>query len=321
MNKKKIRNILFVGTANWPQRLSDLANKYCEEDVVARAVSLRLRKIPYLIYWFFKSDSIIRVGLRPGVRKWKMIFFDCVWNLIKALNKRAFFCYYWIGTDVLMACKNQSKENIFFKWAKRDVHLVGAPWFVGELKCVGINSELCVFPLDMHFDMTSPQSLPKISVLTYIPDARSDFYGGDFILSLARKYSEIDFHVVGGVGSWVDCKINNVKFHGWVPGIDGFLTSRPIVIRLVPHDAIGGTVREGLAYGCHVICTYNIPGCHKVSFGSTEELFSVFDEVLALRLGVGTAFNHSGCSYARENWNPDMLTKSLVSRLTAGAAS
>ncbi|MGA4320934.1 hypothetical protein [Ectopseudomonas hydrolytica] len=319
--KKVVRNLLFIGTANWPQRLSGLANKYCEGEVVSRAVSLSFRNIPYLLYWLVKSDSIVRVGLRPGIRKWKMVFFDCVWHFLRIINRKALFYYYWIGTDVMMACKSQSESNIFLKLSKKDVHLVGAPWFVDELKCVGIDSELRLFPLDMSFDTISPQSLGGVSVLTYIPDARSDFYGGDFILSLARKYSEIDFHVVGGGGSWVDCKFNNVKFHGWVPDINVFLASRPIIIRLVPHDAIGGTIREGLAYGCHVICTYNIPGCHKVIFGSTKDLFSVFDKVLALRLDLGTAFNQGGFSYAQENWNPDMLTRSLVGRLTAGASS
>lgn len=318
-NTKKKKDILFVGTANWPQRLSSLANKYCEQDVAARAVSLNLRAIPYFLYWLVKSETVVRVGVRPGIKKWKMFLFDCIWLVVKTLNRKAGFFYYWIGTDVLMACKSQSKENFFLRKSKSDVHLAGAPWFVDELRCIGIDSELCVFPLDMRFDKVAPKELPAATVLTYIPDLRSDFYGGELILKLAEQYSKIDFNIVGGRGEWASSDAENVKFLGWLPSINSLLEKRPIIIRLVPHDAIGGTVREGLAYGCHVICTYNIPHCLQVNFGSIEELYSAFERALVLRQNKETALNYDGFFYAEENWNPEILTKCLINRVAREA--
>ncbi|WP_162621554.1 glycosyltransferase family 4 protein [Stutzerimonas frequens] len=312
---KKKKSVLFVGTANWPQRLSKLVNKYCGQEVTARAVSLSIKTIPYFVYWSIRSGAVVRVGVRPGIKKWQMFAFDCIWQILKAFKRRAGFFYYWIGTDVLMACRSPAMDGFFLKRSKGDTHLSGAPWFVDELRSIDIDSELYIFPLDMSFDNSPSAELQAVSVLTYIPDARSEFYGGQLILKLAERYPNIKFNIVGGDGCWTKNATRNVKFFGWLPNLKHLLEDRPIVIRLVPHDAVGGTIREGLAYGCYVICTYDIPHCFHVHSDSVEELYAAFDHALMLRNNKETDFNYDGFCYAKNSWDPEILTKQLVCRI------
>ncbi|BAN47712.1 hypothetical protein [Metapseudomonas resinovorans] len=315
---KKIKKVLFIGTLNWPQRLARLVNSYDSQSAFATGLSLGVKTFPRLLFHLMRSDVVVRVGLRPGARNWKMFLFDCVWFFFSSLKSRAVYCVYWIGTDVVMASKEVDRNTLFLELSKKNLHLAGAPWFSQELLPLGLDAKSSIFPLQINFSEVTELAPDRFFVLTYIPDERHEFYGGEQVLALSRAYPEIDFFVIGGEGRWTLESQRNLKFLGWVKDIDSLLRVKPILLRLVSHDAIGGTVREALAYGCHVVYTYDLPYCEKAVFGNDLSISKAFSDALAKRRDASRAVNMDGARYAVENWDSKTLTRGLMDALADG---
>ncbi|MEJ2407236.1 MAG: hypothetical protein P8171_23740, partial [Candidatus Thiodiazotropha sp.] len=72
--------------------------------------------------------------------------------------------------------------------------------------------------------------------------------------------------------SWVDAPLPNLNFHGWVENMSDCYANCVVVVRLVKHDALGGTVREGWAHGRYVIYSYELEHTIYVPFGDRESL-------------------------------------------------
>ncbi len=247
---------------------------------------------------------------------WGGRLFDCFFELFERFKPGARFVYYWIGSDVYYQKRDVLKGNITrnFYRALNKKHLSGAGWFVGELREVGIEPLVATFPLELPV-IKSYKSSKTLRVLTYIPDDRYKFYSGDLIRDLAVEFSSVRFDVIGGEGSWLRDKPINMKFHGWVEDISQFLVYRPILLRLVKHDAIGGTVREALCAGCHVVYTYRLPHTYYVNYGDFEGAASALNEIFNNSKDVGFLHNKGAKDFALHEWDARTLTLNLISKI------
>ncbi len=118
-------------------------------------------------------------------------------------------------------------------------------WFVDDLRETGICAVDCLFPGELpESDAESLRFTGGFRVLSYIPDKNPEFYGGHAIYQAANALPEVRFDIVGGAGNWVDKALPNMKFHGWQEDLRPFYLNAQVVARLVPHDAVGGTVRK-----------------------------------------------------------------------------
>lgn len=227
----------------------------------------------------FDLDVVLRVGFRPGAGTIRGWLFDTMWTAIRAVNRRFRTVYYWIGTDcynLLNDIERGARPNWFLRRAMTDHHIAGAPWLAEELARGGINAECVCFP---GFGVDPPSEIPPLpehpTVLTYIPDSRHSFYGSDSIYYAARKLPNVLFYVVGGTGTWVPEPLGNLHFLGWQRDMTQWYARTSIVVRLVQHDAVGGTVREGLAFGRAVVYSYPLPFTETVRIDDRERLVEV----------------------------------------------
>lgn len=311
--------VCFVGQDSWVRQLTAAVSRHGRW-LLPSYVGVAHGPFVRGVLEFRNADIIVRVGLRPGARTVRGKAFDALWTLARLLNLRSPVACYWIGTDVLRAVEDVAGgwASPFWRSSARWRHIAAAPWLAEELEeHLGIASRTVLFPVPLpHVDPLPP--LPAtFSVLSYIPDNRHAFYGGEMVYAAARELPTVIFSVVGGVGNWVDRPLPNLRFHGWCKDMLAMYRSSSVVVRLVRHDAVGGTLREGLALGRYVVYTYEVPHTHHVEFGDADALIRVLAEYEQLHRRGELRLNKAGAEFALREWNEPRLVSLLETELLA----
>ncbi len=309
--------LLFVGTGIWPRRLAKLVNTHASELASAKSASLSIANLCVIPILVSQSDIVVRVGFRPGMRRPRARIVDALWKLMSRFDRQTTWVYYWIGSDVLYQLRDHKASRLtkYFESAIHQIHIAGAPWLADELDSIGVRAESVLFPLELPDTGCVERSVDARHILTYIPDSRPSFYGGDKILRLAREFPDTTFDVVGGTGTWIDSPPSNICFHGWVNELAPLLARNPIVIRIVEHDALGGTIREALAAACHAIYTMEVPYTVHVAFDDYQKLQAAVADLVASDRERTLKPNREGADYARKNWDAARLTVDMTTAL------
>jgi hypothetical protein len=296
-------NIAVFGQTRWASLLAETLNSSPDEDCRAAFFEANAGLKPQTLTAVCNADVLMRVGFRPGARTPRGIAFDALWSVFRNLNRRAQAAYFWIGTDVWSTLNDVRSGKIIearLRRTARDVHFAAAPWLVAELKEVGIESEHVLIdklPEDV-IAIEPPTVFPKpFTVLTYIPDSRPKFYGAASIYECARNLPCIRFEVVGGTGRWVQLPLPNLHFFGW-QNMAEYLKRATVLVRMVEHDALGGTVQQALAAARHVIYSYPVPHALQVPFGDTARLTAIIRQLYKAETSEGLTPNLAGRKYA-----------------------
>jgi hypothetical protein len=270
------------------------------------------------------ADVLLRVGFRPGAPTLRGRAFDAIWLLLRLWNREARGAMYWIGTDVLNSTRDFSAGKLrraFFQSRAEDLHVADAPWLVSELAQVGVPATFIHLPGSSECAAEIAPLGPAFRVLTYIPDARFRFYGGDTIFQAARRLPQIEFDVVGGLGNWTSAPMANLHFHGWQSNIERFYRDACVVLRLVEHDSIGSTVQEGLLFARHVLYSYPFPHTTHIAFGDVDQLVQALRHLFHFHQTGRLAPNVSGWAYARQAFDEARDARALVALLAETQAA
>jgi hypothetical protein len=172
--------------------------------------------------------------------------------------------YHWIGTDVYRFLN----DNFIKRYLKKLIidsakihHLVVSPNLKDKLERFNINSR--VVPLTKHrvvHDILQAQK--KLSVLSYVPNNRWEFYHGETILELSTRLPGVDFHILAA-GSQNSGK-PNLFFYDFVEDVTSFYKKCSVLIRLTVHDGLPKMVLEALSYGMQVLWNEPFPHCYMV---------------------------------------------------------
>lgn len=328
---ERLPTMWFIGQGRWCRLLARAVDEHgsgrfqgraIELDHASRAVFrvLALRHVR-------PGDAVIRVGFRPAARTWRGWAFDRVWTAFRWANPRARIVVYWIGSDVLKAMRERHGERegrIIRRVAGKDaMHIAGAPWLVSELATLGIEGRFVPIPwLYAPVPVTAPPFPETFTVVSYIPDSKRVFYGWRSVEAAARALPDVAFHVVAGTGAGLDDPPANVRFLGWVDGMDGVYRAATVVVRMPEHDAIGGTVLEGLAYGKPVIYSYELDHCEHVPFDDAEGLIAVLRRLRDEWVRGELRLNESGREFVIRKFQPDLAVarlEKLVSGIGGGS--
>lgn len=233
---------------------------------------------------------------------------------------RGRYFYYWIGTDVLIAAQTMQQGSLA-RPEMNDLgaakHIAGAAHLAHELREAGIPAEAVPFPGIM---VAVPSGIPafpaRMTVASYVPDSRRDFYGLPALLNAARALPDVQFVFFNGTGEGVGDIPPNAKFLGRVDDISEVYSSSSVVIRLVEHDSIGATVIEGLLYGRQVLYSYELPHTTYVSFGNEQGLVAALRGLEEMHTSGGIPPNTAGRDWAIEEFDLDRRFKLLLDALT-----
>jgi hypothetical protein len=208
-----------------------------------------------------------------------------VFAVCKALQRR--IVKHWIGSDVLRArealVQEQNASGLVEHWAV-------AAHLVDELAEAGITASTVplsvVESVDLH-----PLPRPPLTILSYLPSRKFDFYNGATVLSLASRFPDVHFIVVGDDGADRDAT-KNVEFLGYSRQMDAIYARSHALLRLPRHDGLSYMVLEALNHGRQVI--WNLP-FETVRMGRTENEVACHIRELRAALAAGTlALNTRG---------------------------
>lgn len=314
--------VCLIGQPYWAAKL--------EESLTAfGGTRLNVFQLPLESWRFFGSlrkaltaDIFLSTGFRPGAATMRGFAFDILWTLLRLCNRRAAGVFYWLGTDVLNTTRDFQAGKLrgwCFRRAKKDFHVADAPWLAEELGEMGIKAVSKTLTLPPLISGHPPELPDRFSVLTYIPDFRSRFYGGECIYEAARRLPEIRFDVVGGLGDWVPQHLDNLVFHGWQTDMHRFYCDATVLVRLVEHDGTGLTAIEALSLGRHVIYSLPLPHTIPVACGDGDGLVKTLSSLFRLHQHGVLHLNTAGRTYIEENFDHDRCMEDLISYLLIAA--
>lgn len=211
----------------------------------------------------------------------------------------------WIGSDAPRYAANASTTVVARVW-----HWCVAPWLQEEVAEAGIAAE--VVPLTPpSIPSPSPALPPDFSVLAYTLDGRSDLYGLDLVLELARRQPDIPFVLLGAAPS--EAFPENIRALRWVDDMHATVTGSTVYVRPTSHDGMSNLVLEALAYGRYAMWTYPFPGVDQISTIDSAE--SRLSELHRLHAEGRLSLNHEGREAVFEMFDPDVVRKDILERL------
>ena len=308
--------VALVGQPGWIELLAALLNEHGAGAVAAEAY--HGRKALRLLGRKRESDVLLRVGYRPGAPTPRGVAFDTWWSLVERAHPGIPTVYYWIGTDLFNARADAAAGRLrrpFERAAAQAKHVAAAPWFVADLRELGVDASLVPFPTPLP-DIAEPYPLPDtFSVLTYLPMGRSDHYGGDTVIRAARAMPDVPFVVVGREGRPIPEAPGNVESMPRQPTLDPCYRASTVVVRLVRHDAVGATVKEALVHARQVIYSYPLPFVERVAHDDAPALLDRLVKLRAKHESGRLQLNTQGRDYALAEFDTALLLQRLLREL------
>ena len=231
-----------------------------------------------------------------------------VFAVCKALQRR--IVKHWIGSDVLRAREplvhEQNATGLVEHWAV-------AAHLVDELAEAGITAS--VVPLSVVDTVAAtPLPGPPLTILSYLPTRKFDFYNGATVLSLASRFPDVRFLIVGDDGTGRGAS-KNVEFLGYQREMDSIYARSHALLRLPRHDGLSYMVLEALNHGRQVI--WNLP-FEASRIGRTENEVACHIRELRAALATGTlAFNERGRDVVHETYSGSRIRDIIRSKLKA----
>ena len=169
---------------------------------------------------------------------------------------------HWVGTDVLIAADAHRAGRLSEVVARSATHWADAPWLVGELREMGIRSEVVPLPVPGIVEEAPP--LPTVfRVLFYLPVDAFDreVFDMETMLRLPLEMPEVEFVLIPSTAETLPGPLPpNLSTRGWVTDMDALYREISVLARLVSHDGMPFMVLEALSRGRHVVYSYELPG-------------------------------------------------------------
>jgi len=180
-----------------------------------------------------------------------------------AFSKKIPVVMNWVGTDVILAEKAIESGSFRQNYINQAIHFCEVNWIQEELKNSGISAEICNFAsFDKKFEAKLPTE-KKLNVLSYIPKERSDFYGIEMLLRVAKNLPTIQFLIAGTKAEEYQPLPQNVQALGWVKNMDEVYDRSHVAVRIPEHDGLSTFILESLARGKEVIYKYSFDYCYQ----------------------------------------------------------
>jgi len=224
---------------------------------------------------------------------------------------------HWIGTDVYTMTNSENLSlkikfkrlvmKILFKLNKRCYHIACAPWLKDELFKVGINAAFIPVLSPMISMNSEIYQLPKtLTVLSYIPLGKEDFYGEYKLIELAKKNPDVKFIVVANSPERKPKDLSNVEYYGWVSReeMEELYKNSTCVLRLTKHDGLLGLGIEALLRGRYLIFIYEHPYVYKAT--TVEEAQKALDDIK-----IKTEPNYEGAKFVKESYSTEIIKERI----------
>lgn len=229
-----------------------------------------------------------------------------VFKIASFLNKKIIM--HWVGSDVLKA-KDAAQKGFFDqKFINKTKHLAVVNWLAEELAVMNIKAQL-KYIASCRVELTI-KPLPKIfTILTYIGKGREEFYGMNYIISLAKDFPELPINVVG-IDTYKTPLPSNIRLLGWVKDMDSLYNQCTIFVRLPEHDGLGYSVIEALSKGRYVALSNKFPETFYIK--NSDDLKKVIMDLMHKHNENNLDINRKGIDFVHKNFNEVKITHELI---------
>jgi hypothetical protein len=227
-----------------------------------------------------------------------------------AIKKNIPILMNWVGTDVIKATKAFKSNTHIANYSQKAIHFCEVGWIKEELEAIQINAKVQNFAsFDFNFEDLNVYS-SELTILSYIPENRKEFYGLNTIIRLAKLFPKITFLIAGTSASSLKEDIPNLHALGWVDNMGEVFSRTNVCIRFPEHDGLSNFVLESLARRKTVL--YNFPLQHCVYCPTENDLITSIEELDKLyKLGLLTP-NIEGGDYIKTEFNSEKINNDLL---------
>jgi hypothetical protein len=159
--------------------------------------------------------------------------------------------------------------------------------------------ESSIIPLTkLKFVNDAPALPEKLSVLSYVPKNRWNFYHGDLITELSIKMPDVDFHILAAGEKNSDR--SNLFLYDFVEDTIPFYQKCSVLLRITVHDGLPKMVLEALSYGRQVLWNESFPHCLTVK--NLNECVRVLN-----KLKLDCTLNLEGKKFVQDSFNESKI--------------
>jgi hypothetical protein len=232
------------------------------------------------------------------------------------LKKKPIIVIHWIGTDVSKLNHNNSIKQLTLnvitilneKRYKKYINLAVTPWLVNELKSAGINA--LYLPISSLNKEMNPgnNDYKDIDFVSYVPKNKFIFYGGPYILKLAKKLNNFKFAIImSDVINNEKLPKNSIKNLILLPKLSNvelikIYNRSKCFIRLTEHDGLSLSVLEALFYKLQIAWTYNFPYTHLVHLNDINGTEKTLSNIIN-----NFSLNTEGHQYVLNNFSQNVI--------------
>lgn len=222
----------------------------------------------------------------------------------------------WAGSDVLKSLNAFRKGNFQQHYIDRAIHFCEAEWIQEELKEMNIHAEIVYFAISEGKIELKPVETKEFTILSYIPDRRTDFYGLPTLIRMAEKFPSIKFLVAGSdeaVLADLPSIPSNVKMLGWVDNMPEVFQQAHACMRFTEHDGLSNIIREALSNGKQVLYKYAFHHCIHCP---DETVLENQITILHQRFKDGEdLMNRAGAEFIQKTFERETILSNLVGKI------
>ncbi len=224
----------------------------------------------------------------------------------------------WAGSDVMKSLDAYRKGNFQQHYIDKAVHFCEAEWIQEELKEMNIDAEIVYFAISEGKVDLNPVTSEQFTILSYIPDRRTDFYGLPTLIRMAEQFPEIRFLVAGSDESVLEEGTiipENMEMLGWVNNMPEVFQQAHACMRFTEHDGLSNIIREALSHGKQVLYKYPFKHCIHCPDESV-----LADQIKALKMRFENGedlTNAEGAQFIHETFQRDKVLSNLIKKIKA----
>lgn len=230
----------------------------------------------------------------------------------RAIRYKVPVIMHWAGTDVVKSRKAFLSGNYRKDYLEYAIHQCSSEWMRDDLKEIGIDAPIVHFN---NYDKKYPFVAYKgkrLTILSYVPDHRPEFYGMSVILQMAKLFPEVDFVIAGTKGENYSPLPSNVQARGWVSDMEEVFEKCHVCLRYTKHDGLSNFILESLARHRTVIYRNPLNGCIYVRDENDLER-EIKD--LTERFGRGDDMrNDAGADFIESELNSKKVLSNLIDK-------